>query len=102
MTGTAGSNLAQLDFIDSVPQNQGFDIGYSSINANTINEATSGYYFSTAEDFTILIHFTLDLTSPAGLVGVGLGIGEDRAGTNSVGIGFAVGTSGSFGTIPAY
>ncbi|MEM9345178.1 MAG: PEP-CTERM sorting domain-containing protein [Planctomycetota bacterium] len=102
MTGTADPNLAQLNFIDSVPQNQGFDIGYGSVNANTIDDATSGYYFSTTEDFTVRMQFTLDLANPDGLVGIGLGIGEDRAGTNSVGVGFAVGHSGTFGTIPGY
>lgn len=100
-TGTALSNLAELNFTDDVDFPAGYDIGYNSVNANTIAQATSGYYFSTAEDFTIRMHFTLDLTNPNGLIGLGLGIGEDRAGVNSVGIGFAVATGG-IGTLPGY
>lgn len=93
MTGSSALNLAQLNFINNVDQDAGFDIGYSSVNANTVDQATSGYYFSTDESFTVRMHFILDLTDPAGVVGIGLGIGEDRAGENSVGIGFAAATS---------
>jgi hypothetical protein len=92
MTGSATANLANLNFIGDVDIPAGFDIGYSSVNSNTVAGATSGYYFDASQNFTIRMHFSLDVVSPAGFVGIGMGIGEDRAGVNSAGIGFGVGT----------
>ncbi|MEO0474643.1 MAG: PEP-CTERM sorting domain-containing protein [Planctomycetota bacterium] len=94
MTGSSAANLAQLNFIDDVDQNAGFDVGFSSVNANTVAGSTSGYYFDASADFTIAIEFELTLTSPDGFVGIGFGIGEDRAGVNSAGVAFGVGTAG--------
>lgn len=91
-TGSAAPNLAQLNFLNDVDVPAGYDIGFSSINANTVADATSGYYFSAAQNFTIRMHFTLALTDPNGFVAIGMGIGEDRKGVNSAGIGFGVGT----------
>jgi hypothetical protein len=90
-TGTNATNLAELNFLNDEDFPDGYDIGYSSINANTVGEATSGYYFDPTQNFTIRMHFTLNVTDPAGFVGIGLGIGEDRKGVNSAGIGFGVG-----------
>lgn len=95
MTGSSAPNLAQLNFIDDVDQDAGFDIGYSSINANTVSDATAGYYFSAASDFSVALNFELTLTGPEGFVGIGLGIGEDLAGENSAGIALGVGSSGT-------
>jgi hypothetical protein len=92
MTGSATPNLAELNFVNDVDQNAGFDIGFSSIDGNTVADATSGFYFDASQDFTIAMHFSLQLTNPNGLVAIGLGIGEDRAGVNSAGIGFGVGS----------
>lgn len=91
-TGSSSANLAELNFIDDVDVPAAYDIGYSSINANTVGGATSGYYFDASQDFTIRTHFSLNLTNPNGFVGIGMGIGEDRKGVNSAGIGFGVGT----------
>jgi len=94
MTGSAAPNLAQLNFINSVPVPPAYDIGFSSVNANTVGEATSGYYFSASQDFTVSMNFSLTLTNLNGLVGLGFGIGQDRAGVNSAGIGFVAGIDG--------
>ncbi|MBX2850198.1 MAG: PEP-CTERM sorting domain-containing protein [Phycisphaeraceae bacterium] len=92
MTGSVAPNLAELNFINDLDIPAGYDIGFSSVNANSVVEATSGYYFDSSQDFTIRAHFSLQVTDPAGFVGIGMGIGEDRAGFNSAGIGFGVGT----------
>lgn len=91
MTGTSAANLAELDFTNSgklIPA--GYDIGFSSIDANTVAQATSGYYFSTANDFSVTLDFSLSVTNLNGFVALGLGIGEDREGVNSAGIGFGL------------
>lgn len=92
MTSSAAPNLAQLNFIDDVDIPTAYDIGYSSIDTNTVSNATAGYAFSASQDFTIAMHFSLTLNNPGGFVGLGLGIGEDREGVNSAGIGFGAGT----------
>ena len=94
MTSSVAPNLAELNFINDVDIPAAYDIGFSSVNANTAAAATSGYYFDASSDFTIAIEFELTLTNPNGFVGLGLGIGEDRAGDNSAGIAFGVGTAG--------
>lgn len=98
MTGSAAPNLAQLNFTDDVDQDAGFDIGYSSVNANTVGGATSGYYFSAANDFSVSVDFAVTLTNPNGVVAIGLGVGEDRTGVNSAGIGFGMATFGLTGS----
>lgn len=100
MTGSATPTLAQLNFINDVDIPQAYDIGYSSVNANTAADATAGYSFSASQDFTVAMMYSITLTNPNGLVALGLGIGEDRAGNNSAGIGLALGTLG--GTLPTY
>lgn len=88
-TGSAAPNLAQLNFLNDVDVPAGYDIGFSSINANTVAQATSGYYFSAAEDFSVSLDFSLTLADRNGMVALGLGVGEDRKGVNSAGIGMS-------------
>ncbi|MEM9418862.1 MAG: hypothetical protein AAGA25_07430 [Planctomycetota bacterium] len=68
----------------------GTDIGFSSINANTVAEATEGFYFDTASDFTVAIDVKLTTTNLTGFIGTGFGVGPDRKGEDSAGYGFAL------------
>lgn len=99
-TGTKSVDKAELNFLDDVDYPAAYDISYNSINANTVGEATSGYYFDASQSFTIRMHFSLALTDPNGFVGIGMGIGEDRQGVNAAGIAFGVGTG--LINIPSY
>lgn len=99
-TGSAAPNLAQLSFLNDVDVPAGYDIGFSSINANTVAQATAGHYFSAAEDFSVSLDFSITLNNPNGLVALGFGIGEDRKGVNAAGIGLGLPTFGD--TLPAF
>lgn len=90
MTGSAAVNLAQLNFLSDVDIPAAYDIGYSSVNANTVDSAVAGYYFDASQDFSVSLEFAITLTNPDGVIGLGLGVGEDRAGVNSAGIGFGL------------
>lgn len=66
---------------------RGTDIGFQSINANTVQEATAGYAFDPNSDFSLAIDYSLTFSgTPIGGLGLGLGIGEDADGNNSAGV----------------
>lgn len=75
----------------------GTDIGYQSVNGNSVAGSSSGYYFSAANDFEIAIDFSFSEIASAGLAGIGFGIGEDGTGANSAGVGLAIFNGAPFG-----
>jgi hypothetical protein len=65
----------------------GVDIGLKSITGNTPATSTAGYAFSPNSDFTLAIDYAIAFSgTPAGVLGIGFGIGEDANGQNSAGI----------------
>ncbi len=68
----------------------GTDIGYQSVNGTDVSSSSSGHYFSTGADFQVAIDFDLMAANSVGLGGIGFGIGEDSAGTNSAGVALAI------------
>lgn len=93
-TGAATTNEAAIKFLGNTAYPAGYDIGYSSVNANTAATATAGYIFDASQSFAISLNYELELNAPDGFVGIGLGIGEDRAGVNSAGIALGVASLG--------
>lgn len=87
MTGSATADEAQLNATG--PVSSGTDIGFSSVNGRTVNDASNGYFFSPASDFEIAVDYDLSHASAMGGFGLGFGIGEERTGENSAGIGMA-------------
>jgi hypothetical protein len=64
----------------------GVDIGFQSANGATASNSTSGFKFDPGADFSLAITYSLSFSgSPAGLLGIGFGIGEDSDGMNSAG-----------------
>ena len=68
----------------------GTDIGYQSVNGNTVATSTAGYYFSAGQDFHVAVDFNVSPLGSVGLAGIGFGIGEDGAGMNSAGVGLGI------------
>lgn len=64
----------------------GTDIGFQSVNSLDVAASTSGWAFDPAFDFSIAADFALAFSSPTGGFSIGLGIGEDRDGTDSAGV----------------
>ncbi|MEM0913738.1 MAG: PEP-CTERM sorting domain-containing protein [Planctomycetota bacterium] len=65
------------------------DVGYASVNGNTVAESTQGFYFRATDSFKIAIDFAIEVgDSPTyeGGYGFGFGIGEDAAGDSSAGV----------------
>lgn len=62
------------------------DIGYQSINGANVLNSTQGWAFDPAASFSVAVDYDLSFGSPLGGFSIGLGIGEDRDGTNSAGI----------------
>ncbi|MEM1207935.1 MAG: PEP-CTERM sorting domain-containing protein [Planctomycetota bacterium] len=91
LSASATPNDATLTASGPVPN--AVDIGYASINANTVADATAGYFFESDSDFEIAIDFALTWTDANGGIVIGFGIGEDAAGVNSAGAVFAAGTA---------
>ena len=88
-------NAAQVTLTADGAVPGGTDIGYQSINGNTVTSSSAGYYFSIAQDFHIAVDFSVSPAASMGLAGLGFGIGEDGAGENSAGPGLAI-----FNSIP--
>ncbi|QDV75269.1 hypothetical protein [Botrimarina mediterranea] len=79
---------SQASLARSGPIPNGADIGFASVNGDTVSTSDAGWYFSPDQDFQIAIDFS-SITS-AGSVGAGVfgfGVGEDASGSNSAGIG---------------
>lgn len=68
----------------------GTDIGYASVNGSDVAGSTGGYYFDPGSDFQVAIDFDLSSANAAGAGGIGFGIGEDIAGTDSAGVALAI------------
>ncbi|MEM1013622.1 MAG: PEP-CTERM sorting domain-containing protein [Planctomycetota bacterium] len=62
------------------------DIGYQSVNANTPAGSTSGFAFDPTADFAVAIDYDWSFVDTVGGSGIGFGIGEDGAGSNSAGV----------------
>ncbi len=66
------------------------DIGYASVDGTSSADATNGYVFDPASDFSLAIDFDFSVSGvTVGGGGIGFGIGENVDGTNSAGIGMA-------------
>ncbi|MEM7682232.1 MAG: dockerin type I domain-containing protein [Planctomycetota bacterium] len=63
----------------------GVDIGYQSVDGNTVAGSTSGFYFDPSSPFELAIDYDLSFVTASGGLGLGFGIGEDGAGVNSAG-----------------
>lgn len=68
----------------SIPS--GTDIGYKSIDGVDVNNSSSGWAFDPAFDFAVAVDFDLTFASAIGGFSIGMGIGEDDDGTDSVGV----------------
>ena len=64
----------------------GTDIGYQSVDGADVASSTSGWAFDPAFDFAVAVDYDLSFISPIGGFSIGMGIGEDQAGTDSAGI----------------
>ncbi|MEM6553129.1 MAG: PEP-CTERM sorting domain-containing protein [Planctomycetota bacterium] len=95
LTATTTPTTATLQATAPVPN--AADIGYATVNANTVAESTEGFAFESSSSFSLAIDFALDWAGADGGIAVGFGIGEDAAGVNSAGAVFAAGTAGNFG-----
>lgn len=81
--GVVSSTEVSLTAIGPVPA--GTDIGYQSINGNTVAGSSSGNYFLASQDFHIAVDFAVDAGNSTGFAAIGFGIGEDGDGNNSAG-----------------
>jgi hypothetical protein len=68
----------------------GTDIGYQSVNGSRVESSTQGTYFSAASDFHVAVDYDFTAIDALGLAGIGFGIGEDRDGANSAGVGLGI------------
>lgn len=68
------------------PIPSGTDIGYQSVNGYDVGNSTSGWAFDPGFDFSVALDFNLTFASPVGGLTIGMGIGEDRDGTDSAGV----------------
>lgn len=64
----------------------GTDIGYQSVDGNTVGTSTQGYYFNASQAFSVSVNYSLsNFANSVGAFGIGFGIGLDGTGENSVG-----------------
>lgn len=83
ISGTGAASSATLTAANvAIPS--GTDIGYKAFNGNLADDATAGYYFDPANDFSIAIDYDLSISGTE--LGIGFGVGEDGNGENSAGI----------------
>lgn len=68
------------------PIPSGTDIGYQSVNGFDVGSSTSGWAFDPGFSFSVALDFNLSFASPVGGFTIGMGIGEDRDGTDSAGV----------------
>lgn len=99
MGGSSGPDTATLTAVG--PISSGTDVGFSSVDARTIREATQGYYFEVDSDFEIAIDYDLSHIGASGGFGLGFGIGEERTGENSAGMGLLTNDGDPFLTFAA-
>ena len=62
------------------------DIGYQSINGADVLNATQGWAFNPSTSFSVALDYNLSFGAADGGFSIGLGIGEDRDGSDSAGI----------------
>lgn len=77
-------NQATLAMVDSVAT--GVDIGYQSVNGETVADSTDGYYFSPDASFALAVDYTFTPAPFNSVAAIGFGIGEDRQGRDSAGV----------------
>jgi len=68
------------------PISNGTDIGYQSVNGYNVGSSTSGWAFDPGFNFSVALDFNLTFGTPMGGFTIGMGIGEDRDGTDSAGV----------------
>ena len=68
------------------PIPNGTDIGYQSVNGFDVGSSTFGWAFDPGFSFSVALDFNLTFVSPSGGFTIGMGIGEDRDGTDSAGV----------------
>ncbi len=68
------------------PIPSGTDIGYQSVNGYDVGSSTFGWAFDPGFSFSVGLDFSLTFASPRGGFAIGMGIGEDRDGTDSAGV----------------
>ncbi len=79
---------ARLLAVGEVPS--GTDIGFVSVNGDTVATSTAGNFFDPATDFSLAIDFELRLSlNVSGVSAIGFGIGIDASGANSAGVALA-------------
>lgn len=99
---SAGNGTDQISLsATGGPISSGTDIGYQSVDGDTVTASTSGFYFSPAESFGIAIDFQLSFSGASGTLGIGFGIGEDSDGTDSAGVAMLTSNGNPFGTFSA-
>ncbi len=64
----------------------GTDIGYQSVNGTDVVNSTVGWAFDPAFSFSVAVDFNLAFSNPSGGFSIGMGIGEDRNGSDSAGV----------------
>lgn len=83
--------LSASDATGSSPGNipAGTDIGFQSVNGETVAGSTAGFAFDATQSFSIAVDYqAVFANSPSGGLSFGFGIGEDRSGANSAGVVF--------------
>lgn len=84
--GSATSDFADLFAFDQ-PIPSGTDIGFQSVDGNSVATSMGGFYFDSAADFSLAVSFDVSFSgTPVGALGLGFGIGEDGDGRNSAGV----------------
>ncbi len=88
-SSAASPMLATLSAADAaIPA--GVDIGFQSVDGPTVAQSSRGFRFDPQSDFSLAIDYSFSFSnSPAGLLGIGFGIGEDGSGQNSAGVALA-------------
>jgi len=100
-SGSADTNTATLT-ASGGPIPSGTDIGFQSVDGNTVASSGAGFYFSPDQSFALAIDFSLAFgTGAGGTLGIGFGIGEDIDGADSAGVAMLTNNGTAFGTFSA-
>ena len=88
VNGPASIALTALDASPgSIPA--GTDIGYQSVDGETVATSTAGFALSRDVSFQVAIDYAATFANASDGLSFGFGVGEDRSGLNSAGVGFA-------------
>lgn len=100
-SGSATSTLATLTAgATAVPL--ATDIGYQSVDADTVALSTTGYAFDQSTPFSVAVDYSIAFSgTPTGALTIGFGIGKDADGTDSAGAVVGTLNGAPFGTFGA-